>query len=593
MKSKISFFNAGLFKSNLRRFWPLWAAHFLIWLVCMPLLLLMGRMEGALYPSAVFETVQSCLYFAPYAAAIMALLSAMAVFGFMYTSRSTGLIASLPVRREAVFSSACLGALAPVLASNLVVALLTFLFALTGSASPSMIFKVVATWLAVYSMEFVLFFGMAAICAVMTGSSVFLPILYIVANFLVYGIEICARTYMSELVWGLSYDSETMFDIFSPLVFLADSTGAHLEYEITAIESTVTSFRFNGWLPVIIYFAVGLLFAIAALLVFRKRRMESAGEFIAVHTLRPVFKYGVAACAAFAGGLVLYEMFSLWLEDAPALLIMLPSMFVCGFIGCYGAEMLIKKSFHVFKKGWLGFIVLCCCCVIFVLCCDLDVLGAGKYVPDAGDIKSVNFDYGGEDLKNEKTVGELVELNKQIVEKRDEYKDLSYAADNTTIIQLSYTLKNGRQLSRSYIVPEESEAYKTYVEIISSKEVMLEQLTPPMPVDVQHCDGGSVYVYTEEGSTWELTPKDALDLYENALLKDIENGATGLVFGDASSVAYAHADIGFMQYINQEDFDYYYVSFDITDECTACIEWIKEHLGVDLTTIYEADNNAG
>lgn len=36
MKSKISFFNAGLFRSTLRRFWPLWTIHFAGWLLFLP-----------------------------------------------------------------------------------------------------------------------------------------------------------------------------------------------------------------------------------------------------------------------------------------------------------------------------------------------------------------------------------------------------------------------------------------------------------------------------------------------------------------------------------------------------------------------------
>ncbi|MBQ1619952.1 MAG: hypothetical protein II094_03045, partial [Oscillospiraceae bacterium] len=40
MKSATSFFNPTLFRSNLRRFWPLWAGYALMWLVVLPLPLL-------------------------------------------------------------------------------------------------------------------------------------------------------------------------------------------------------------------------------------------------------------------------------------------------------------------------------------------------------------------------------------------------------------------------------------------------------------------------------------------------------------------------------------------------------------------------
>ena len=45
MKSKISFFNRGLFKSALRRFWPLWALHFAGWFLFMPMMTLVNSLN--------------------------------------------------------------------------------------------------------------------------------------------------------------------------------------------------------------------------------------------------------------------------------------------------------------------------------------------------------------------------------------------------------------------------------------------------------------------------------------------------------------------------------------------------------------------
>lgn len=43
MKSKTSFFNLGLFKSNLKRYWPLWTAHFALWFFMLPIIVLMSH----------------------------------------------------------------------------------------------------------------------------------------------------------------------------------------------------------------------------------------------------------------------------------------------------------------------------------------------------------------------------------------------------------------------------------------------------------------------------------------------------------------------------------------------------------------------
>ena len=218
MKSKISFFNPGLFKSTLRRFWPLWIIHFAGWFLFMPMLTLINSIGPNKYDDFVFTISESAIFAAPIAAFLMAIISAMAVFSFMYSSRSTGLVASLPLRRETIFGSVWLGGLAAVIGSNLLIALLTFLFSLGADVSTALALKAICTWLCVYSMQFILFFGIASITAVMTGSIVVLPILYVVFNFFVFGMEAIIRAHFSYLIWGMSnYSLDCVLDFLSPI----------------------------------------------------------------------------------------------------------------------------------------------------------------------------------------------------------------------------------------------------------------------------------------------------------------------------------------------------------------------------------------
>lgn len=392
MKSKISFFNAGLFKSTLRRFWPLWIIHFAGWLLFLPVLTLMNNLGPNKSTNFIFAICESAVFASSVVAFIMAILAAMAVFSFMYSSRSTGLIASLPVRRKAIFGSAWLGGVFAVLASNLVIALLTFLFSLDATINTALAFKAAFTWLGVYSMQFILFYGIASLTAVMTGSIAVLPILYIIFNFLVVGMEDIIRLDFSCLIWGMSNDSfDCVLDFLSPLVYMLENFTPVLKYNtpyaydtygLALQTSECISFTFNYWLPSAIYCVVGLVFSAAALMIFRRRRMESAGDVVAVRCMHPVFKYGVTVCSALCGGLLLYTvLFALFESRSASVFIMILSMIIFAFIGYFGAKMLLEKSFHVFRGSWVGFIVVCCLCAVFTLCCDLDVLGIGSYVP--------------------------------------------------------------------------------------------------------------------------------------------------------------------------------------------------------------------
>lgn len=587
MKSKISFFNAGLFKSTLRRFWPLWIIHFAGWLLFLPVLTLMNNFGPNRSTDFIFTISESAVFASPIIAFIMAILAAMAVFSFMYNSRSTGLIASLPVRREAVFCSAWLGGVFVIVGSNLVIALLTFLFSLGATTSAALAFKAMCIWLGVYSMQFILFFGIASLTAVMTGSIAVLPILYIIFNFLAVGMESIIRLDFSCLIWGMpGYSFDCVLDFLSPLFYMVGSFAPDVKYNTPYVADTLGSLldrecvavTYSHWLPTVIYCLVGLIFSAAALMVFRKRRMESAGDVVAVRSMRPVFKYGVAVCSALCGGLLLYTMlFSLFESRSASVFIMILSMIIFAFIGYFGAKMLLEKSFHVFRGGWVGLIVLCCLCAVFTLCCDLDVFGIGAYVPKEGSIKIITV-YQTGSVEDPAIIENYRQLHEKIVSQKDKYEHIGYG-DDTESIMFEYELKDGRTVSREYTLPMDDENVERYYELANTPSLLLERFSCPIPVDTAHCTGASLYL--GNGDSVELTPEQAVDFYNNALIPDILAGRKIISRGYDSIIA--TMSISLEQYSN-DDGSYYGQDIvgDLTDDCTECISWIKANLGIDI-----------
>ena len=587
MKSKISFFNAGLFRSTLRRFWPLWTIHFAGWLLFLPVLTLMNNFGPNRSTDFIFAICESAVFASPIIAFIMAILAAMAVFSFMYNSRSTGLIASLPVRREAIFCSTWLGGVFVIVGSNLVIALLTFLFSLGATTSAALAFKAVCIWLGVYSMQFILFFGIASLTAVMTGSIAVLPILYIIFNFLAVGMESIIRLDFSCLIWGMSNGSfDCVLDFLSPLVYMVGSFVPDVEYNTPYVADTLGSLldrecvavTYSHWLPTVIYCLVGLIFSAAALMVFRKRRMESAGDVVAVRCMHPVFKYGVTVCSALCGGLLLYTvLFALFESRSASVFIMILSMIIFAFIGYFGAKMLLEKSFHVFRGSWVGFIVVCCLCAVFTLCCDLDVCGIGAYVPKEGSIKSITV-YQRGPVEDPAIIENYRQLHEKIVSYKDEYEHIVYS-DDTESIMFEYELKNGRTVSREYTLPMDDENVERYYELANTPSLLLERFSPSIPADEEHCSQAILYI--GDNQIIDLTPAQAIDFYRNALLPDIKAGHK--VISRTNDDIIATMYITFEQEIdNSRYYDSQEIVVEITTGCTECISWIKDNLGIDI-----------
>ena len=587
MKSKISFFNAGLFRSTLRRFWPLWTIHFAGWLLFLPVLTLMNNLGPNKSTNFIFAICESAVFASSVVAFIMAILAAMAVFSFMYSSRSTGLIASLPVRLEAIFGSAWLGGVFAVLASNLVIALLTFLFSLGATINTALAFKAAFTWLGVYSMQFILFYGIASLTAVMTGSIAVLPILYIIFNFLAVGMETIIRLDFSCLIWGMSNGSfDCVLDFLSPLFYMVGSFVPDVEYNTPYVADTLGSLldrecvavTYSHWLPTVIYCLVGLIFSAAALMVFRKRRMESAGDVVAVRCMHPVFKYGVTVCSALCGGLLLYTvLFALFESRSASVFIMILSMIIFAFIGYFCAKMLLEKSFHVFRGSWVGFIVVCCLCAVFTLCCDLDVCGIGAYVPKEGSIKSITV-YQTGSVEDPAIIENYRQLHEKIVSYKDEYEHIVYSDDTESII-FEYKLKNGRTVSREYTLPMDDENVERYYELANTPNLLLERFSPSIPADEEHCSQAILYI--GDNQIIDLTPAQAIDFYRNALLPDIKAGHK--VISRTNDDIIATMYITFEQEIdNSRYYDSQEIVVEITTDCTECISWIKDNLGIDI-----------
>ena len=587
MKSKISFFNAGLFRSTLRRFWPLWTIHFAGWLLFLPVLTLMNNLGPNKSTDFIFAICESAVFASSVVAFIMAILAAMAVFSFMYSSRSTGLIASLPVRREAIFGSAWLGGVFAVLASNLVIALLTFLFSLDATINTALAFKAAFTWLGVYSMQFILFYGIASLTAVMTGSIAVLPILYIIFNFLAVGMETIIRLDFSCLIWGMSNSSfDCVLDFLSPLFYMVGSFVPDVEYNTPYVADTLGSLldrecvavTYSHWLPTVIYCLVGLIFSAAALMIFRRRRMESAGDVVAVRCMRPVFKYGVTVCSALCGGLLLYTvLFALFESRSASVFIMILSMIIFAFIGYFGAKMLLEKSFHVFRGSWVGFIVVCCLCAVFTLCCDLDVCGIGAYVPKEGSIKSITV-YQRGPVEDPAIIENYRQLHEKIVSYKDEYEHIVYS-DDTESIMFEYELKNGRTVSREYTLPMDDENVERYYELANTPSLLLERFSPSIPADEEHCSQAILYI--GDNQIIDLTPAQAIDFYRNALLPDIKAGhkVISRTYDDIIATMYItyEQEIDNSRYYDSQD-----IVVEITTDCTECISWVKDNLGIDI-----------
>lgn len=486
MRSGTSYFNKTLFAKHFARFWPIWGLYGLIWTVCLPLSILAGSRSGwmaadaRVLPLNYLDTT-GWVSAATLLAAVFGLLAAMAVFSYLYSARSVSLFHALPLRREGLFLTSYLAGLGFLILPNLAV----FLLALAAEAAcGAVVFSSLFTWLVVSSLLGLFFYSFAVFCAMFTGHILALPAFYVVLNGLAAGLAVLFGQMAHEFLFG--FDGAAWLSgiatWLSPLVRLSFCRVVYPttvdQYGNSVADSASAYFTGLGY--VALYALVGAVLAVLALVAYRRRQLETAGDVVSVSWVRPVFKYGVAFCAAVALGETLYSLFSALLpRGAWGLLLML---LLWGAAGYFVAEMLLRKKFWVFRGSWKGCVVLLCCLTAAMCLMEFDVTGFERRVPDPARVQSVSLDAGstapyddangqGLLLDGPEDIAAVTELHRAIVARKAAIEgaeaDYSYEQLDSGLevetsgqawVQLRYTLTDGSVVTRSYRIPLTQEA---------------------------------------------------------------------------------------------------------------------------------------
>ena len=389
MRSATSFFDKTLFRSQLKHTWPLWLGYTALWLFLVPVMLfseLSAYQLGYSAADASYLLLNTGVRGGIFISFFFGLFFAMLAFSHLTQSRATNGFHALPVRRETIFLTAYLTGLFCQLSTILV----TFLLGAAISAPLHLSFwSVTGAAMGSAMLESVFFYSFAALCMMMTG-------------------QILAA-----------------------------------------------------------YALAGLVIALIALLLYRTRKSEMTGSTVAFPWATPIFKYGVAFCTAVALGQFLYYfLFGQYRSsDNDSLPGTILCMAAAGLVGYFVAEMLIKKSFRVFRAGAKGAAIVALALVLLGVAMSFDLTGYEKHVPDESEIESVYYTFSGMTnvtTDDADTIRRLTAAHQAIVKNRNEQARIADAWDADTLSQsdhddiehfslrLTYYLKDGSQLSRSY-----------------------------------------------------------------------------------------------------------------------------------------------
>ena len=475
MRSATSYFNFTLFRKNLSRFWPIWGLYSLIWLVLLPVNLLtdgdyLTLARTRLIPLQFVNGTSAALALA----FCFGILCAMAVFSYLYSSRSVGLLHALPMRREGLFLTNYLSGLAFMVLPNLAV---FFLSLLVEAAFGVLVFSSLFVWLVTACFYCLFFYSFAVFCAMFTGHILALPAFYGILNFLVMGLCFLVNDMAQRFLFGFTGAAwmETLGLYLTPVAYLA--SGVRVSYYDGPAPSYDQVAFLSGLGRVFLVGLIGLVLAALALAVYRRRQLETAGDVVSVAWVRPVFRYGVAFCCAIALGNLFDSIFDSLLPDGAWTLLFW--MLLWGAFGCFVAVMLLRKSFWVFKTSWKGCCVFLACLTAAMCLMELDGFGFESRVPDPARVQTAYVynvrTYPSDDASwaqftadDPESIALVTALHERIVSEKARLEDdyNLYATGYTTEadgvevqtedwkdVRLSYVMTDGDVMYRDYTVP--------------------------------------------------------------------------------------------------------------------------------------------
>lgn len=494
MKSKTSFFNTSLLRKDIIRFAPAWVL-FLVFLLLRPIETDSNFAAWELADSIGLFGVLNMLY---------AMLCAQLLFGDLYNTRMCNALHALPVRRESWFVTHLVAGisfcLVPLLAAGLVQLLTLRTYWMAA-----------VLWVAALILQFIFFFAVAVFSMMLTGNRFAAVVVYSILNFLAGIVLWLFYSLYLDHLYGVVVDLESWL-VLCPVVYFINfdwfrptELGKYIIVE-------------DGWGYLLICGLVALVLLGCALLLYRKRALEKAGDFLVFRCLELPF----LVLYTFSAGAALHLFSNLFVGTGAEFIFLLIGLAVGFFTGL----MLLARTIRVFRlRTFVQFGVIMVAFGLTLALATIDPFGITRWVPKPEDVKSVSVNYmpyGDQDhsMTDPEAIKQVISIHQHGVDHPEEENN---GLQDTTF-SLTYQMKDGRTVQRKYYIDSGTVAYVTLEHVLSrpeqvfgSKYASLEALLAEV-VMIERTDDG---VEEENRATTDI---EEIRLILEAMLKDCEAG---------------------------------------------------------------------
>ncbi len=532
MKLKTSLFNWAVWKRNVVGGWYLWAALLLIYIMMLPVSVYGTLSElfkydytpgelSAMMENVMVSQVWRMRSFVPFFA-IVALLCAMYVFSYLFTARNSNMMHTYPVSRTSLFVTNFASGMLFLLVPILIAFLLTLAVGLSMGAVNAFAFQQYGLWLLTVFVENLFFYSLAVCVLMFVGNMIAVPVLYFILNFLYAGCTMIASAMLEVVCYGLNSNyfsyNDALFSVITPILCLRRVAPNNIAGD-GSLKNLLENMKV---LPG--YFMAALLLIAVALIAYRKKHIETAGDVITVGWLKPVFRWGTAVCTSALGALFISALS--YQQSFPAILL---GVAVIGILVFFTVQMLLERSVYVFSKRrvreCLVYTVVVCG---FYLMLDTDILGIERKIPATDEVEAARIMGEISMLAcDADEIDWIRDIHSQILGSKKEFQSaIADKNSDTRYVTIEYLLKNDSIIRREYMIPEskKAESVSEQIRVYGRRpDIVLKQIFGIHYPQIQ-VYGGTWENYTDQTNAQvRISQKDAEKLYA-AIVQDVESG---------------------------------------------------------------------
>ena len=584
MKLKVCFCNKTVLKTDITRFAPVWASY-LMGLAMLVLLQFSGGSDDAAKASIVRDFNRLCMLGVG-VNGLYALVVVQALFGDLLNSRLCNALHAMPVTRDGYYGAHLIAGVLFAVVPNCLVLLPTSLLL------PRQVASVALLTLLALSLQYIFYLGTALTAVQLAGNRVGMVLIYGILNFatvllywfvamvfipLIYGKDI-SISWVARICPTVAMYEGNYFNAINHSYYLGDT----YHYVFDGISMG------DVWLKAAVCAGLGVICMAIAQLLYRKRRLETAGDLVAYSILSPFFLALYTLTVAAFLHLAVKQL----TQGAISEYFFLPLGLIAGYVT---GLMLLRRTSRVFRWRLLvplgGILAVCALCVLSIA---TDAFHVIRRVPDAQDVQSVvlapvQMSYSNTTLTltEEDEIEDILAYHQGALRNWQKQvgdcllqRDGHWSPGDYYNIQLRYTLKNGSTFQRRYFLEKENPAYDRLKPYLSTPELSLGMDESTFRAAVANAGSGDSYFYAVNGGAVADKCREFTNFagLANAVLADCQEGNLMTLTlhtpaGKDSDPDYKISGWLGILYDNEEQ----YLNISLTDKCTHTLYWISTH----------------